>query len=244
LIEINERRVHAMKRISAIIGVLLVLSMVAADRPDDATLRVLLRRAVGEVTAIKDEKLAGQRCTTLDTLAEAQEKVGDTAGARLSRTASDKILASNSTETARDREWRLFQSVYRSKPVEAERAYEEFVRQAVAAKKPHGPGALFGASEVVTAGTRLADRLNTAQLPDAARRVLVLARSASQALNDYYGRVYVAREQIKMGDVEAARETLDGLQKTIDGITKVGSRLSGLGIMIAARENLGDKETA
>ena len=91
--------------------------------PDDATFQRLLREAAGEVEAAQGDRLALQRSRTFEALAEAQESVGDSEGARLSREQAAKTNApieGDQTWNLRDR---AFGFIRENKPEEAERVY-------------------------------------------------------------------------------------------------------------------------
>jgi hypothetical protein len=222
----------------------LILSTIVGQHHDDAVLRDLLRGKVAEVKAMEGEKLAAQRGRALDVFAAAQDRLGDAEGARIARDASDRIVGSSRENLTRLRGSRAFDFLGENKPEEAERTYEELAREAIERGQQPGIRARADLSSAVFTGTSLAERLQSAERPDAARRVLVLARKVSEAGESLEVGFFVARGQAKLGDLDAARATLDAIQKKIDKTDDVAARLSILRAMIAARWTAGDKEAA
>lgn len=212
--------------------------------PDDATLQRLLREAVGEVAAAQGDKLALQRSRTFEALAEAQEGVGDAEGARLSR----EQAAKTNVPIEGDQTWSLRERAYafirENKPEEAERVYEEMVRQALKRVAPDAKDATSDLFDVVISGTTIAEMLTRANKPESALRVLSRAREVVDAGSSYEPGFFVARQQAKAGDLAAARATLDAIQPRLEKNRDLKRRLYGYQAMVAARWALGDQEVA
>ncbi len=109
---------------------------------------------------------------------------------------------------------------------------------------PHGRP--FNLYLLLSDGRSLADILNRAKDPEAARQVLLQARAAAE--DKIRGRVEWAfnpiREQVRMGDIAGARASIDAVAPQINALGDPIRRLYGLKDMAAVRWLVADKETA
>jgi hypothetical protein len=229
-----------------------LLSRADAEEPrplqwDDATLRRLLRDAVHEAVAVQDKVTDLHRSTAFDTLASAQASVGDPEGSRATRELAVQASLPRPADGYEGLKIRAFDLARANKTSEAARAYKDAVRIALDTNQVEPPrGRTTDLFLILADGRMLASILNRARDPEAARQVLLEARAAAE--NETRGRVewafYPVREQVRMGDVGAARASLDAVAPQIDALSDPIRRLYGLKDMAAVRWLVGDKETA
>ena len=195
---------------------------------DDATLRKWLRDAVGEVVAVEDKLADLHRSTAFDMLANAQASVGDAEGARATRELAVKASLSKPADGYEGLKTRAFDLARANQTSEAARAYQDAVRIALDVNQVEPPhGRPFNLYLLLSDGRSLADILNRAKDPEAARQVLIQARAAAE--DKIRGRVewafYPIRELVRMGDIAGARASIDAVRprSTRWAIRSVGS---------------------
>jgi len=212
---------------------------------DDATLRRSLRDAVGEAVAVQDKVPDLHRSTAFDMLANAQASVGDPEGSRATRELAVKASLSKPADGYEGLKTRAFDLARANKTSEAERAYKDAVRIALDANQVEPPrGRTTDLFLILSDGRSLADILNRAKDPEAARQVLLQARAAAEVRGRVEWAFYPIREQARMGDVAGARASVDAVAPQIDALGDPVRRLYGLKDMAAVRWLLGDKEIA
>jgi tetratricopeptide (TPR) repeat protein len=216
----------------------------------EEALRRALREAVDVVKATKGDEagLEQQRLRALDTLTEARRRAGNATvdppppePAGLGTAEQKEGIQAHFAKIARE----ATECVDKHDPAGAEAAYDRLVKLALAAPAPRPRQIQMPpyVSMAVWSGTRLARDLTRDKQVEAASRVLIKAREV--ALKREYPRpaLPVARGLVAAGDLEAARATLDEIERRVEKNPALWV-FDDLRTIIAIRWSMGDKDAA